>query len=136
MHTDQTLPADQRKKLLVLQGQLFRSGLVLAQHDVRAGLQPKALLRSAFGDAVETGTEAARRLLSLQSLMDGRLSMLLPIAGKGLRLISRRGLLRPLVLAVAAGGLGYAGWLLWQKRRAAAAHTQDPQSDPTNDSAQ
>jgi hypothetical protein len=124
MPTDPRLPAAQRKQLLQLQGQVFRAGLVLAQHDVRAALQPRALLRNAMGDMADTGIDAARHLLSVQSLLDGRLAMLLPLAGRGMGLLARHRLLRPAALALLTGGLGYAGWRIWQRRRQAKAAQQ------------
>lgn len=126
MQTDRQLSAADRKHLLLLQGQIFRAGLVLSQHDVRAAMQPRALLRNVMGNMADRGAEAARHLLSLQSLMDGRLAMLLPLAGKSMRLLGRYKLMRPLALTLLAGGLGYAGWHIWQRRRRQA---QDPSMD-------
>jgi hypothetical protein len=117
-HTKGQLPADERKRMLLLQGQVFRSGLALAQHDVRAALEPKSLLRNVMGGVVDTGTDAARHLLSLQSLMDGRLAMFLPLAGKGISLLARRGLLRSVSVVLLTAGVGSAGWYFWKRRRA------------------
>lgn len=115
-NTDGQLSVADRKRMLLLQAQVFRSGLALAQHDVRAALEPRSLLRHVMGGVVETGTEAARHLLSLQSLLDGRLAMFLPLAGKGISLLARRGLLRSLSLVVLTAGLGGAGWYFWRRR--------------------
>lgn len=140
MQTDRQLSSADRKHLLLLQGQVFRAGLVLAQHDVREALQPRALLRGVaakvMGNVANKGADAARHLMSLQSLMDGRLAALLPLAGKSMRLLGRYKLMRPLALTLLAAGLGYAGWHMWQRRRRQADQSFPDQYVADTDAAQ
>ena len=116
-----SLSADERKKILVLQGQLFRANLMLARHDVSTSLQPVALLRNVMSTAASSGAGAAREWLRLQSLLDGRLGLLLPIASQAWRLLARGRNKRMLLsgsLALLAGTGAWAGWTFMQRRRA------------------
>lgn len=125
-----SLPAEDRKKLLIVQGELFRAGVIEAQAGLTAGLQPQLLLRHAVSHAVETGGDAARKLFTLDSLLDGRLAMALPLLTKGFGFLSRRHLLRPAAMVLATGaGAWYAwGWLQDRKRRDAE-HSPDAVGD-------
>lgn len=124
MTTDPILPVAQRKQLLILQGQVFRAGVVEAQNELRSSLEPKALLGSVASNLVGAGT--AQQLLSLSSLLDGRLNVLLPVALKTLGFLARRKLLRPAGLALAAGA---AGWAAYRKLRPSSSNTAPASSD-------
>ncbi|MDB5798851.1 MAG: hypothetical protein JWP36_2753 [Paucimonas sp.] len=115
---DLSLPAQQRKKLVLLQGQLFRLGMMEAQKTLAIQLQPQALLNRVFTQAVDSGVDAARGLLSPAALLDGRFVALLPVVSKAVGMLRRRRLLVPAALTVAAAAAGYVGWKAFSRWRA------------------
>ena len=117
MKNDLQLPADQRKKLLLLQGQMFRLGVIEAKQTLAANLHAEALVKTAVSHLVDGGTEAARQLFTLDALFDGRLAILLPVLTRSAFFLSRRHLLKPAAIIAALGATGYLGWRIVNQRQ-------------------
>ncbi|WP_151448975.1 hypothetical protein [Lacisediminimonas profundi] len=117
MKNDLQLPAGQRKKLLLLQGQMFRLGVIEAKQTLAANLHAEALVKSAVSHLVDGGTEAARQLFTLDALLDGRLGMFLPVLASSAGFLSRRHLLKPAAIIAALGATGYLGWRIVTQRQ-------------------
>src|SRR5690606_32801083 len=100
---DKRLSAEQRKKLLIVQGQMFRLGVLEAKQATAASLRVDALIRNAASGLFGGGAGVARQLLSVDSLFNGRIAMLLPVAVRTATVLARRRLLAPVGIATAIG---------------------------------
>jgi hypothetical protein len=121
MTTAQQQTAEQRKKLLIVQGQLFRLGILDAQHSLTANLRRDVLLKSAFAHVVNTSADVARNVFTLDGLSSGissgRLALLLPVLTKAVGFLSRRHLLMPAGIVVAVAAAGYASWRSFKAKK-------------------
>lgn len=112
MSPDPKLPRQQRKQLLILQGQVFRAEVAHAQHELRASLEPKALVGRVVSEVFGSRAGLVRRLFgATSSQLEGRMHYLLPLAGKTLVFLAARKLLRPAALTLLAG---LAGWVAYR----------------------
>lgn len=106
--------AEQRKKFLIVQGQVFRLGMLQAQQALEANLRRDVLIKSAVTHLVSSSTEAARQVFTLDGLSravaNGRVALALPVLTKLLGFLSRRHLLMPAGIAVAVGAAGLISW--------------------------
>lgn len=80
----------QRKRMLVIQGALYRSGISSAADSVRANLQVEVLARNVISHVAASATAGLGNALSLQSLKNGNLQKLLPLAVSGVSLLMKR----------------------------------------------
>jgi hypothetical protein len=93
--TDQENPKSpeaiaRRKEFLLAQGLLYRSGIVLARGDIRAGLRPATLVRS----AISSIAVLALRALKNRTGLDG-LRAVIPLLVGGITAVSRKALVKP-----------------------------------------
>ncbi len=121
MTTATQLSAEQRKKFLILQGQVFRLGILDAQHSLAANLRRDVLFKSAVAHLVNSGADVARNAFSLDGLsrgiFNGRLALALPVLAKTIGFLSRRHLLMPAGIALAVGAAGLISWRNISKKR-------------------
>ena len=106
--------AAQRKRLLVVQGQVFRLGVLQAQQALAANLRRDVLIKSAVAHLVNSSTDAARQVFTLDGLsravVSPRFALALPVLTKLVGFLSRRHLLMPAGIAVAVGAAGLISW--------------------------
>ena len=121
-----SLSPEQRKKLLIVQGQMFRLGVMEAKQSVAANLQVDALVRNATSSLIGSGTGFARHLFSVNNLFNGKLLVMLPAAIRTVGFLSRRRLLIPAGIAIAALSAGYLGWSRIGHRRQEQQALRDP----------
>ncbi len=109
-HTTVSLLA-QRKKTLIAQGASYRLGITDSKTAVRENLHPDVLARNAISHLGATASAAFDNIFRLKNFNAGNLKILLPLITGGFSLLSKRGLVRPLlrgtVMLAVAGTIGY-----------------------------
>src|ERR1035437_4003493 len=113
-----------RKEFLLAQGVVYRSGLRLAQSDVRASLHPGSLLQSAVTNIAMFGYAAMKSRVQLSGLRT-----VLPLLIGGITAISRKALIKPLLGgALILGAVGaIANVVIKQKKARKLKRQQDSQ---------
>jgi hypothetical protein len=108
----------QRKKMLMVEGAIYRSQILHARSAVRSSLQPGALAQSAIGHLTATAGAAVDQVFNLQNFKNGGLKSLLPLLMSGASLLSKRGLVRPaLKVTLVLGAAAAAAYVVMRKRR-------------------
>jgi hypothetical protein len=120
---NETISPEQRKRMLIAQGEAFRAQAMQAKHEAHAGLHPESLARGAI-DHVTTAAIAAFKNGSAARIAGMSLPTILPFLASGVSALSRRRLLKPGSLkpivrtVVVAGVAGAAAMLVLKKKKA------------------
>jgi hypothetical protein len=122
---------EDRKKQLIAQGAVYRADVMLAKHEVAAGLRPESIAKSALQQALLIGFAAfkARNLAGLPGL---NLQMILPLAMGGISALWKNKRLLKIVLrgAIVVGGVAGAVRLFSKKRETAGDAAQPAFGEP------
>ena len=130
------LSIEERKNILIAQGALRRNNIDASIDIVRANLQAERLARNAVNKLTTAAYSAVEGFFDWNTLRNGDIKKLLPLAMSAYSIITRRKLLVPILrgTAVVAGVSAGAFFLLRHKQRvraaeaaADAAQNQDPQ---------
>lgn len=109
-------PLAQRKKVLLAQGALYRAGVNESRAVVRENLHPGVMAKSAVNHLAATASAAFDNIFRLKNFNAGNLQILLPLLTSGFSLLSRRGLIRPILRgAVVVATMGTASYFLFRK---------------------
>jgi hypothetical protein len=103
---------EQRKKMLIAQGALYRLGISESKLAVRANLQLDTLAKNAISHLIANASGAFGTLFSLKNFRSGNVQALLPVLISSISFLSkRRILLRPALIGAAtlaaAGALAF-----------------------------
>ena len=103
-----------RKEFLLEQGVLYRSGLRLAQSEVKASLRPASLVQTAISSIALFGYAALKSRAQLSGVR-----AVLPLLIGGISAISRKALIKPLVGgALILGAVGTIANMVVKRRKA------------------
>jgi hypothetical protein len=121
---------EQRKKMLIAEGAMYRLGLREARHEVLSGMRIDTLTKTAFDHLAANGQAAFERVFSMQGLKNFNPAnlkiltpLLLPLLTRGFSTLSRRrDLIKPVVVGsaslLAVAGIGFLVFR-WKKVRQA-----------------
>lgn len=107
----------QRKKMLIAQGASYRSAINESKVSVRENLHADVLAKSAVNHIAATASAAFDEVFRLKNFNLGNLQIVLPVLLSGFSLLSRKGLVRPLLRGTAvAAVIGTMGYFLFKKK--------------------
>lgn len=110
----------QRKKMLLVEGAIYRYEIMNARETVRSSLHATALAKSAIGHFTATASAAVENIFNLRNLQHGGLKTLLPLVMTGVSLLSKRGLVRPVLkVTLILGAAVAAAYVVVRKKRRA-----------------
>jgi hypothetical protein len=131
---------EQRKKILIAEGAMYRLGLTEARHEVLSGMRVDVLAKTAFSHLAANGHAALEKVFSMQGLKNfnpASLKILLPLLAPVLsggwpvltrswpvltrgfsRLSRRRDLIKPVAVGSASLlGVAAVGFLVWRWKK-------------------
>jgi hypothetical protein len=115
------LPVADRKKMLIAQGAVFRAQIMNAKEITHASLRPDSLARSALNHVGLAALAAikGRSGPSGPSIAGIDVRSILPLLLSGISMLSKNSSLKPAMRgALAAGAVGIAAAVVWQKKKA------------------
>lgn len=115
---DTQLAIEQRKRMLIAQGALYRLGVSESKNAVRSNLHVDALAKSAISHLVANASGAFGTLLSLKNFKNGNVQALLPLLITGISFLSKkRILIKPAIVGmVALAAIGTAAFFMSKKK--------------------
>lgn len=117
---------EQRKRLLIAQGAMYRLGLSESRHQLASGMRVDLIARSALSHVLSNRFSAFENILSFRNLKRFNFASLklvaplvLPLLTKGVSTLSRRtALIRPLLFGSASlASVVSAGFLVYRWRK-------------------
>ena len=112
------LSLEERKKFLIAQGAIRRNNIAASVDIVRANLQAERLARNAVNKLTAAAYSAVEGLFDWNTLRNGDIKKLLPLAMSAYSIITRRKLVVPILRGTAVvAGISAGAFLLWRYKR-------------------